>query len=577
MTRRAPHQPAPVRPGPSHREASGPRWLPRTWRRALLLALAMLLAGHGPAPAAETLRVAVLLSSGQTLPWSRELLAGLAEAQNRHGAGLELSIEPLDAARFSTPAQEKTLRDLLAARHAPAPPHAIVAESDNALRFLERHGRDIFGDAPVVLLASRGQGSGLPNFRSAIDDAPWIQATARLILAVAPRTGRVLVLGDDQGRGRAALDLAQEALTARKPRLEVEVAAGLSESEMAGRVAGLAPHSAVLYALPPSDGPGDALERVAAASSAPVFAFSETFLGRGIAGGYLVSPRMMASLAVDEALSAARGAPPALPSVPDPPTFDRRALDRWGIPASALPAGSRILFDEPPLHRRYPGETAIVAAVVALETALIAALCLLLARRGREAARLARAHALLEERVGERAGELARLAVTDGLTGLPNRREFTRLAAREVERARRSGRDFSLVMADLDNFMEVNGLSGHDAGDAVLQAFAALLAANLRKADVVARYEGDAFVALLPDTAPESALVAVEKLRLLVEGTAFDAGSAPPLRITVSFGVAGSAETASDLDSLLQLAVHRLSEAKRAGRNRVCGPPVHEA
>jgi diguanylate cyclase (GGDEF)-like protein len=110
--------------------------------------------------------------------------------------------------------------------------------------------------------------------------------------------------------------------------------------------------------------------------------------------------------------------------------------------------------------------------------------------------------------------ELERLAITDALTGLYNRRFFTSRLAAEVARARRYGRVLSLVMLDLDNFKEINDQHGHQVGDHVLAEVGKILTTNVRASDIVCRYGGEEFAVLLPETGPEAAGRAAEAARL---------------------------------------------------------------
>ncbi len=173
--------------------------------------------------------------------------------------------------------------------------------------------------------------------------------------------------------------------------------------------------------------------------------------------------------------------------------------------------------------------------------------------------------------------DVQRLAITDALTSVYNRRHFFELAVLEYTRACRYQHPLALIMVDLDHFKSINDQHGHAAGDCVLQAVAQHCCATLRKADLVGRYGGEEFVILLPETTLASAARVAERLRARVARTGIEAGTAQPLYVTLSLGVAelGANECqVEDPDGPLRQLVERADQAlyaaKQAGRNRVC-------
>lgn len=162
--------------------------------------------------------------------------------------------------------------------------------------------------------------------------------------------------------------------------------------------------------------------------------------------------------------------------------------------------------------------------------------------------------------------EVQRLAITDPLTGLLNRRGFFENGAREVARARRYGTPLAAIMLDLDHFKDINDTHGHAVGDQVVAHMAARCVELLRQVDLLGRYGGEEFVLLLPGTTPEGALNIAERLRRAFE----DPLPVEPagLIVTLSLGVAALTDRTPDLEALLQAADRALYKAKAAGRNR---------
>jgi len=164
--------------------------------------------------------------------------------------------------------------------------------------------------------------------------------------------------------------------------------------------------------------------------------------------------------------------------------------------------------------------------------------------------------------------ELLRLATTDPLTGLANRRHFLEQLAQEIRRVERSGGSAALIMLDLDLFKLVNDSYGHAAGDLVLQRFAALIRQTLRQIDISGRLGGEEFAVILPDSDLTAAMEAGERLRKLMEAEII-ISDANEIRITTSIGVTPLHPDDKTPDKPLSRADKALYAAKYLGRNRV--------
>jgi two-component system, cell cycle response regulator len=162
------------------------------------------------------------------------------------------------------------------------------------------------------------------------------------------------------------------------------------------------------------------------------------------------------------------------------------------------------------------------------------------------------------------------LAVTDGLTGLHNRRYLDNHLKVLFNRAATRGRSLSVCITDIDRFKVVNDTYGHDAGDEILKEFATRLRATVRGADLACRYGGEEFVVVMPDTTAEMAANIAERLRMSIEGKPFVLrSSGVELNITASLGISCNSLNVETPEQLLKEADNALYDAKRAGRNRV--------
>ncbi|HEX3140692.1 MAG TPA: GGDEF domain-containing protein [Rhizobacter sp.] len=158
------------------------------------------------------------------------------------------------------------------------------------------------------------------------------------------------------------------------------------------------------------------------------------------------------------------------------------------------------------------------------------------------------------------------LATQDELTSLSNRRHMTALMVSERGRQKRNRAPISMVLMDIDHFKRVNDLFGHQAGDQVLQIFADVISNALRAGDSLARWGGEEFLLMLPNTAADDALACVERMRVLLAARSFD-HIAPRLCVTFSAGI-GVCAVEDRVDTIIERADQAMYQAKTTGRNR---------
>jgi diguanylate cyclase (GGDEF)-like protein len=164
--------------------------------------------------------------------------------------------------------------------------------------------------------------------------------------------------------------------------------------------------------------------------------------------------------------------------------------------------------------------------------------------------------------------ELARMANSDELTGIANRRSFLQAFRSEAERAKRYKKNLSLVLLDLDYFKQINDQYGHAVGDEVLKHFAAEAKKVLREIDILGRVGGEEFAVLMPETDLRSAKRVAERLRKHIANTQVGTERGL-LSITFSAGVVAALAGTAEVEGMMRRADDALYEAKHAGRNNV--------
>jgi len=160
--------------------------------------------------------------------------------------------------------------------------------------------------------------------------------------------------------------------------------------------------------------------------------------------------------------------------------------------------------------------------------------------------------------------EAEKMAETDPLTNVYNRRKFSQLLDQEIERVERYNKSLAVVLLDIDHFKRINDTFGHDAGDSVLKKISRLIRENIRSVETLARYGGEEFVIILPETNLKKAMTAAERIRRVIERKSFDKLG----HITISAGVS-IFEEGDNKHSIVKKADRGLYIAKREGRNRV--------
>lgn len=175
----------------------------------------------------------------------------------------------------------------------------------------------------------------------------------------------------------------------------------------------------------------------------------------------------------------------------------------------------------------------------------------------------------VHKKATERANAYREEAIVDALTGLPNRRCANHAIVASLQSTQKRGAPLSAILVDLDHFKRINDTRGHDAGDAVLREVGATLKRSVRSTDLAARWGGEEFFLMMPETPAGAAAERAETIRQRIADLSVSHRGAPVGSVTASFGVASSPHHATEAERLRRMADGALYRAKADGRDRV--------
>ena len=366
----------------------GSKTQPSGVARALVAAFALACLALPLRAAEEAARVLMLNGLDPYLPTVLALDKSMRESL-ASGAGRRVVYfaESLDAQRFAMEALEPEFVALLAKKYDAQRIDVVVAVSQTALEFFERHGAQLWPGARLVFVGFVGDGfepSSLPPGATAVLASLDAAGTIDIARRLQPGASRIAVVSGLAEVDRRSEQQARKALDNLHPRVPVEYLSGLPLPELLARVAAQPRDGIVIYLAQFRDRDGrpyephEVLRAVVAASPAPVYGASESLLGLGVVGGSVASYETRGRLLAEQVRRAMADAPsdagPAVLAAPNRCVADVRALQRWALDEHRLPADCEIRFVDVPAWRQYGWQIALTLAVIGAQTVLIVAL-----------------------------------------------------------------------------------------------------------------------------------------------------------------------------------------------------------
>jgi len=391
--------------------------------RALMAALVLSFISVPLHAAQEEARVLMLYGIDPYLPpflaMDRAMRESLASAPDRR---INFFSESLDSQRFAMEKLEPEMAALLARKYKGLTVDVVVAVSQTALDFFERHGEQLWPGARVVFVGFLGyefKPSALPPGASAVLSTLDVAGTIEIARRLQPDPQRIVVISGMSEVDRRTEGQAREEFAKLKEQRSVEYLSGLPLAELEARVASVPPDSIIIYLAQFRDRDGrpyephDVLRAVVKASRSPVYGAAETFIGLGAVAGSVASYESRGRLIAEQVRHKLAGGPPdpghTVLAAPNRCVADARALQRWALDPGRLGDDCELRFAHVPIWRQYWWQIGLTLAVVAAQATLIVAL--LSQRRRRRVAEQA------EEAQRTELARAARRATAGELTG----------------------------------------------------------------------------------------------------------------------------------------------------------------
>lgn len=474
-----------------------------------------------------------------------------------------------------------TTADYLRYKYQLRTPDVVVA-STMLESFIAIYGERTFPDVPIIMAStevSMQEQTGNPHVYTLLGPFDVLK-TVELALTLRPDTRRFyVVLGSTPQELSAGIELRRLASTL-TDKAEFIFLEGLFHKDLLSRISGVERDSAVIFCWYLSDPsgveyrPATVVKEIADISPVPVFGIEQQYLGSGIVGGYLWSMATYGKNVAVNALGILDGPESGIPRFSRIETstygLDWNALKHWDMNPGLIPGNASVINNEHSFLEIY-GVYVLIFALLIAALIIMGVVLVLYALGKRQIERELDVVSLRLSLALKEGAELNRRldsrALRDPHTGLFIRKHVDERIEDEFLRYEKTGAEFSLIQVDVDSFATVNDRFGRETGNILLSRIAGELIKLVRLYDVLARWSGEEFMILLPDTDEDTAVAFAERIRKAVSGAVYFEQE-HKLVVTISCGVAASGDALSVADLIRNVGA-ALTGAQRNGRNRV--------
>jgi diguanylate cyclase (GGDEF)-like protein len=534
-------------------------------------------------------KVLVLHSYHQGLEWTDNITKGIQSVLSPYQKQYEIHYEYLDTKRNTGHAYTEQMVKFISTQNKHINYEVIIVSDNNALKFVN-DGRIHFSGSPQIVFC--GINNYNRNLTNSLDQVTGVventdhRATIDLMRKLHPERNQIVVIVDKTQTGDAIREELKIIESLYKGELKFEFLRDFLLEEISDIIAELDDNNLIYLTTFNRDRNNnfisytEGIEVISRSTHIPIYGSWDFYLGKGIVGGRITSGYNQGKNAANLALKILQGHMAnkleIITQSPNLYLFDYKYTKRYGIDRSSLPSESEIINLPPAPYERY---RALLISITAISLCVT---FIFLWKYKRQKNTLyakqtlaSQLEIMIKDRTCELENankELLRLSNIDGLTQIYNRRYFDNALRKEITRLQRTSTPISLLMCDIDYFKNYNDTYGHLAGDNCIRSIANTIKNNSKRiSDVAARFGGEEFSIILPNTKINEALSIAESIRQEVEHKMIPhETSLVEKHVTLSIGVASLIpERHTKPSTILALADKALYESKYRGRNRV--------
>lgn len=505
----------------------------------------------------------ILNAYDRSLKWTKDLEQSITARIGAEIEDVEFIYEDMDVKRNPDPVYLQNEYELLIRKHQNKQFDLIITTDDPAFNYIKKYHDTVYPDVPTIF-------SGVNYFEAAmIADQPSftgvvesndLSGTIDTALAIDPGIKNIIVINDQTETGAANQKHLEQLLPDYQERLNIEIWDDFNMFEIQQKVSTLSADTVILLLSFNQDRSNnsfsydESIELIAQAASVPIYGVWDFYLGKGLLGGVLTSATSHGEMVGEMAVAVLKGQPPAaIPVVtasPNHAMFDAQILKKFNISPARLPKGSIVINQADTLKEYLEQNKAILMPFTVILLTLCGIVLLMYFKiKGKQAA---------EER--ER-----KYALTDPLTGMPNRRAGIEHLTRMLDKSRESDALTTVCFIDVDNLKIVNDTWGHREGDQLITILCRLIQSKLRETDLCCRFGGDEFLIVFYDASIAEATGAMTRIEAVL--TDHNQNQTQPYEISISYGFAHYSPAAeTSVDDLIEQADKAMYQNKIRAR-----------